>query len=182
MGKIEELQKREKDLTGMLTFVTQARVITLGQAETKGVINCGYSGVPCDDVLVSQLVAALDEYQARLQIQLDQVSALLAKAEAALNPPVPETFYNTPNKWFEWNECDPNLMEDADDCISVAVCTADEWVDYVKSGKTSKLSYYGNDNGTQCVSQIIDAVNDINAGLEVSGDPTNAVIVVKWSK
>lgn len=108
------------------------------------------------------------------------------KVSASANPSTePKTIFNTLDEWFIWENLpegyEERLQEFGDD-LCVAVCTAEAWVDYVRSGKQDKLSYYGNDNGSQCISQIIDAVNDINAGLRVSGDPCNAVIIVKHVK
>lgn len=104
---------------------------------------------------------------------------------AKLSKPEPKTIFNTANEWFDFEEL-PEDYEDRlqrfGDDLQVAVCTSDEWYRYTEAGKEGQLSYYGNNNGSQGISQIIDAVNDIGAGLRVSGDPCDAVIIIRRSE
>ena len=172
MSKIEELQKQTEDHEH-----TRAKIASIVDSRELGVSWVGGQATKLG--IDAELRALLSATDAKLAAEIEANQALLAKAEAVLNPPPEPTIFDTPNTWFPYSDTDTTEMEDRGGYYCIAVCTGDAWDDYVKRGKQDGLKHYGNCNGAQCASQIVDACNDIAAGLDVSGNPCNAVIIIK---
>lgn len=107
--------------------------------------------------------------------------AELEDVEDVGEPTEADTIFNKPNTWFEYLDVVGNGEKSIFDLsqLDVAVCTADEWHRYIESGKTVELMYEGGDDGLKEAAEVIEIVKCINYGIEVSGDPRSAVIIIK---
>lgn len=166
-----ELESLKASLEAHITQLTELRENALSVSMLTLLSGAKYFHL--DNTQSFQLgVELVDALLLNLRSKLTLVTNEIAK----LSKPEPETLFNTPNKWFDWDEVDHDQLSDSEEYLVVATPEA-SWVSYCKSGKTEVLDYYGEGcrfTGAYCVEKA----NLLAAGIHAAGG-NGALVVIK---